>query len=141
MVSSDQNDPAASFRRLSDAMNRHDIDAFVACFAPDYHSEQPTHPDRKFVGSAQVRENWSGIFAGMPDFHAEIIRLTVQDDTVWVEWHWQGTRADGTATEFRGVCLFGVQNNLIAWGRLYMETIEQGGAGIVAAVKGMTGEE
>ena len=30
--------------RLLAAMNAHDLDAFVACFAPDYASQQPAHP-------------------------------------------------------------------------------------------------
>jgi hypothetical protein len=43
--------------RLRDAQNGHDLDAFVACFDPQYRSEQPVHPDRAFVGSEQVRSN------------------------------------------------------------------------------------
>ena len=51
--------------RLLAAMNAHDLDAFVACFAPNYHSEQPAHPSRAFDGSDKVRENWTSVFAGM----------------------------------------------------------------------------
>jgi hypothetical protein len=43
--------------RLAAAMNAHDLDAFVALFAPDYDSAQPAHPDRAFTGSEQVRVN------------------------------------------------------------------------------------
>ena len=50
--------------RLLVAMNADDLDAFVACFAPDYRSEQPAHPNRAFEGSAQVRENWASVFSG-----------------------------------------------------------------------------
>jgi hypothetical protein len=57
--------------RLHDAQNRHDLDAFVACFDPEYRSEQPVHPDRAFVGREQVRKNWAEVFAGVPDFQAE----------------------------------------------------------------------
>ena len=28
------------------ALNAHDLDTFVALFAPDYRSEQPAHPGR-----------------------------------------------------------------------------------------------
>ena len=49
------NDSAlALVARLDAAMNRHDLAAFVACFDPDYESEQPAHPDRRFRGVAQV---------------------------------------------------------------------------------------
>jgi hypothetical protein len=53
-------------KRLRDAQNHHDLDAFVGCFDPDYRSEQPLHPDRAFAGSEQVRANWAEVFAGVP---------------------------------------------------------------------------
>ena len=40
----------------------------------------------------------------------------------------------------RGVTIFGVQDGLIAWGRLYVEPVEQADAGIGAAVRRMTEE-
>ena len=52
--------------RLRDAQNRHDLDAFVACFDPQHRSEQPPHPDRAFVGREQVAKNWAEVFAGVP---------------------------------------------------------------------------
>ncbi len=36
--------------RLNDAINRHDLDACLACFDPGYQSEQLLHPDRSFRG-------------------------------------------------------------------------------------------
>ena len=60
--------------RLQAAQNRHDLDAFVACFDPGYQSEQPVHPDRVFAGSEQVRTNWAEVFAGVPDFRADLLR-------------------------------------------------------------------
>ena len=66
---------ASIMNRLLSAMNAHDLDAFVACFAADYESEQPAQPAQ-------------------------------------------------------GVIVVGVQHDQIAWGRLYMEPIEQGGANI-----------
>ena len=49
--------------RLLSAMNAHDLDAFVACFAADYESQQPAHTSRAFRGRDQVRKNWAGVFA------------------------------------------------------------------------------
>jgi hypothetical protein len=123
--------------RLCDAQNRHDLDAFVACFDPRYRSEQPVHPDRAFVGSEQVRRNWAAVFAGVPDFRAELVRSAEVGDTGWAEWHWQGTRSDGTRLEMRGVTIFAVRDDCIAWGRLYLEDVE-GGQGIDQAVQHMT---
>jgi ketosteroid isomerase-like protein len=122
--------------RLRDAQNRHDLDAFVACFDPAYRSEQPAHPDRAFVGSEQVRSNWAAIFAGVPDFRARLLRSAFQDDTGWAEWHWHGTRTDGTRLDMRGVTIFGVRDGRIVWGRLYLEDVETG-QGIDQAVRRM----
>src|SRR5215210_7492927 len=124
---------AGVIERLSSAMNAHDLDAFVDCFDPNYESEQPAHPDRHFTGREQVRQNWTAMFAGLPDFHAELVRTIGDDDTAWVEWHWTGTRRDATRLDARGACIFGIRNDHIAWGRLYMEDVEAG-AGIDAAV-------
>ena len=122
--------------RLRDAQNHHDLDAFVACFHPDYRSEQPVHPDRAFVGREQVRRNWAEVFAGVPDFQAELLRSADQGDTGWAEWHWQGTRTDGTRLDMRGVTIFGVRDDRILWGRLYLEDVEAG-QGIDQAVQHM----
>src|SRR6186713_2779081 len=59
--------------RLHHAMNQHDLEAFLACFDPNYRSEQPAHPSRGFGGREQVEKNWSAMFEGMPDFHAELL--------------------------------------------------------------------
>jgi ketosteroid isomerase-like protein len=120
--------------RLAAAFNAHDIDAFVALFASDYESEQPAHPDRAFTGSEQVRKNWSEVFAGVPDFRAELLRASADGDTEWSEWRWTGTGLD-----MAGVMLLGVRDGLIAWARLYVEPVEHG-EGIEAAVREMTGD-
>lgn len=121
--------------RLHRAMNEHDLEALVACFAPGYRSTFPAHPARAFEGDAQVRRNWTRIFAGLHDFRAELLRRAVQGDTHWSEWRWYGTQPDGSAAEMRGVTLFGVEGDRIVWGRLYMEPLETGGGGIDAAVE------
>jgi ketosteroid isomerase-like protein len=126
--------------RLNDAFNARDIEAFVALFAPDYDSVQPAHPDRAFTGREQVRENWSAIFDGVPDFRSELVRACTEGATVWSEWHWQGTQAGGAALDMAGVIVMGIRDEQIAWARLYVEPIEQAGAGIDAAVQRMSGD-
>ena len=128
----------AVLQRLHDAMNRHDIEAFLECFAPDYRSEQPAHPARAFIGTEQVRKNWSALFAGLPNFRAQVLRSVVDADTIWTEWHWQGTRGDGSHAHFRGVTLFGTDEERITWGRLYVEPVEVSGEGIDRAVAQMS---
>ena len=138
MSTQKQSDSIATIRRLHTAMNQHDLDAFVGCFDPDYKSEQPAHPDRVFTGDAQVRKNWSAIFGNVPDFKAELLGLVADGDTVWAEWYWHGKRTDGTAFNMRGAIIFGTSNGRIASGRLYMEPMEEKGAGIDASVKDLT---
>jgi ketosteroid isomerase-like protein len=126
--------------RLHAAMNEHDIEAFVACFSEDYDSSQPAHPDRAFRGRDQVRANWSAVFSGVPDFRAELVRVDAVGDVVWSEWHWQGTQTDGGQLDMAGVIVLGVRDDQAAWARLYIEPVEQAGAGIEAAVRDMTAE-
>jgi uncharacterized protein (TIGR02246 family) len=127
-------------RRLHEAMNAHDVEAFVTCFAEDYDSMQPAHPDRAFRGREQVRANWSAIFSGVPDFRAELVRVDTVGDTTWSEWRWEGTQTDGERLDMAGVIVLGVRDDQVAWARLYIEPIERAGAGIDAAVRDMTAE-
>jgi ketosteroid isomerase-like protein len=121
-------------------MTAHDIDTFVACFAEDYESRQPAHPDRAFRGRDQVRENWSVIFDGVKDFSSELVATAVAGDTEWSEWRWRGTQADGTKLDMAGVIVAGVSGEALTWARLYVEPVEQEGAGIEAAVREMSGD-
>ena len=126
--------------RLVAAQNAHDVDAFVACFAPDYRSEQPLHPDRRFTGSDQVRKNWTAIFAGVPDFSATLVDVASAGDAVWGEVEWRGTKRDGTNALQRGVIIATVRDGKIAAGRLYVEPVQEGGKGIDAAVRAGVGD-
>lgn len=125
--------------RLVVAMNAHDLDAAAGFFHEDYRSEQPAHPGRAFVGRAQMRTNWGAMFAGVPDFRAEICRSVQDGDTAWTEWRWSGTGSDGQAFEMRGVTLFEITDDQIAAGRLYLEEVERKVVGIEQAVETLSG--
>src|SRR6476620_9165426 len=133
--------PEAVAGALAEAMNAHDIDAFVSLFAPDYDSQQPAHPDRAFVGRDQVRANWSAVFAGVPDFRAELVAKAVDADTLWSEWRWRGTHEDGSRLDMAGVIVCGGSNGRLAWARLYVETVESDREGINAAGRHMSGRD
>ncbi|HZC52134.1 MAG TPA: nuclear transport factor 2 family protein [Mycobacterium sp.] len=125
--------------RLSTAINHHDLDAFVACFHPDYASEQPVHPGRVFRGSDQVRRNWAAFFQEIPDITAELLTAAVdQEATELSEWHWHGTRLDGSQFDMRGVTIMGTAQGLIIWARLYMEPVDRSDEGIDEAVQTLT---
>ncbi|MFI5707130.1 nuclear transport factor 2 family protein [Kribbella sp. NPDC051620] len=120
-----QEGSAAVLDRLIGAVNAHDLDALVSCFADDYLNETPAHPLRGFRGRTQVRANWAQIFAGAPDLHAKVPRSVVDGDRLWTEWDISGTRPDGTALAMRGVVIFGVEPPLITSARFYLEPVEE----------------
>ncbi len=135
-----QPSPLSVLGRVQAALNRHDLEAFLDCFDPDYQSEQPAHPERAFTGREQVRKNWSALFNSTPDFGSELLSAASEGDTGWAEWRWFGTRSDGTQFEMQGMTVFGVRNGRITWQRLYMEEVEEAGAGIDAVVRSLTHE-
>lgn len=115
--------------RLVDAINAHDLETMVGLFADDFVNETPAHPHRGFQGNQHVRRNWSQIFAGAPDLRAWLPRMVVDGDTVWAEWDLTGTRPDGAAFVMRGVSIFGVSRNRLAWVRFYLEPVEDTSGG------------
>src|SRR3954453_17832649 len=130
--------PEAVAGALAEGMNAHDIDTFVSLFTPDYDSQQPAHADRAFVGRDQVRANWSAVFAGVPDFSAELVATAVEADTLWSEWRWRGTHEDGSRLDMAGVIVCGVSDGRLAWARLYFEPVESAGEGINGAVRDLS---
>ena len=133
--------PRAVVERLNRAINDHDIESFVGCFDRDYESEQPAHPTRRFTGQDQVRENWSNIFASIPDLSSRLLSVGEEGQTVLAEWQWQGTQAGGEPFDWRGVTVMGIRGQAIVWGRLYMEPVEHAGADIAETVRKMTGTQ
>src|SRR5881394_1778144 len=127
--------------RLVVAMNAHDLDAVAGFIHEDYRSEQPAHPGRAFAGRAQMLANWEAMFAGIPDFRAEICRSVQDGEMTWTEWRWSGTRSDGQAFEMRGVTLFEIADDQIVAGRLYMEDVERDVTGIEQAVEALSGRD
>lgn len=125
--------------RLRDAVNLHDLDAMAGCFAFDFVNDTPAHPARSFRGRDQVRRNWAQIFAAVPNLEAEIIDASSSGDTVWTEWEMRGTRLDGAPHLMRGVSVFRVGAEEFTSVRFYLEPVEQGGAGIEAAVQSALG--
>ena len=131
----------ALMTRLRDAMNDHDLEAFLDCFHEDYRSEQPIHPGRGFGGRDQVRANWSAIFSGVGDFAAELVSLCQDDGRECSEWRWTGTRQDGRILDMAGVIIAGVRDDRIAWARLYVEPVQAAEETIDEAVQRMAGQD
>lgn len=131
--------PAMRLEPLIRAINGHDLDALAACFAPEFVSETPAHPDRSFRGREQVRHNWTQIFAAVHDLRATLVRAALNGGHLWAEWDWTGTRADGLAFAMRGVTIFGLDEVQFTSVRFYMEPVQFGGPGPDAAVRQVVG--
>ena len=131
---------SAVIDKLAAALNAHDLEGAAALIHEDYRSEQPAHPGEAFVGRAQMHANWQAMFAGIPDFHAELIRSVDDGDTTWSEWAWSGTRSDGQDFQVRGVTLFELRDGKITAGRLYMEEVDRIAVRIEQAVEKLSGQ-
>ncbi len=121
------------------AMNNRDLDGVAGLLHKDYRSEQPVHPGFAFVGRAQMRANWAAMFAGIPDFTAELCRSVDDGDTTWSEWHWSGTRTDGQPFEMRGVTLFEIRDGQVVAGRLYMDDVDRQAVSLDQVVENRSG--
>ena len=84
--------PIECVRQIERAINEHSLEAMTECFHPDYQSQFPAHLDRAFGGTTRMRQNWTQIFADVPDIQAALLGATADGDTVWAEWEWTGTR-------------------------------------------------
>lgn len=120
--------------RLTRAVNDHDLDAMVDCFAPAYRNETPAHPTRGFEGREQVRRNWTQILAAVPDVTMALTRVAVDGDTVWTEQEHRGTRRDGSSHVMRGVVIFGIEADAISWARFYLEPVQDDGTTVDGAI-------
>ena len=88
------------------------------------------------MGSDQVRENWTSVFAGVPDFSAELLSSAITEDGDEIgEWHWRGTHLDGSPFAMRGIMVMGLDGEHIGWARLYMEMVDRDGADIDQMVR------
>jgi ketosteroid isomerase-like protein len=121
--------------QLRAAVNAHDAQRLASLFAEDYQSVHPVHPSRGFGGSAQVLENWTSVFEGVPDFRSELVATSADGDIEWGEWYWHGHHVDGSPFAVRGVTIFVVRDGLVTQGRFYMEPVEADGGDIEAAVQ------
>lgn len=137
MTSSSQGPDA--LERLRAAINRHDLEAVVGCFAENYRNETPIHPVRGFRGREQVRANWTQILRSVPDLSATVLRSCSDEDSVWAEWDWTGTGADGAALHLAGVTVLGVVDDLITWSRFYLEPVDAAIQTVDAAVRATVG--
>ncbi len=113
------------------AVASHEPDRVVDCFRDDCRFDLPVHPARSFTGRGQARENWSMVFAAVPDLRIELVGATHDGDTCWAEWEYSGTRTDGTAHLMRGVTIITVDDTgRLREARFYIDFVDTAGVSI-----------
>ena len=113
--------------RMRAALDAHDLDTFVEFFREDYVGERPRHPGSPMSSREDVRRNWAEVLSDVPDLRVDVPAAVEDGGTIWSEWRAYGTARSGAMLELRGVIIFGIQDGLVAWSRMYMEPVEQEG--------------
>ena len=121
----------ATISKLLDAMNAHDGEGMATLFSPDYRSEQPTHPNREYVGRDTLTSIWGDLFRAVPDHTGEVVAEVPDGANVWVEWYWHGHHTDGSLFEMRGIARTELTDDgRVAAQRLYAELVDHEGPAI-----------
>jgi ketosteroid isomerase-like protein len=108
------------------ALDAHDLDAFVEFFRDDYVGERPRHPGSPVSSREDVRANWAEIISDVPDLRIDVPAAVQDGNRIWSEWRAYGTAHSGAMLELRGVIIFGLEGDKVAWSRMYMEPVEAG---------------
>ena len=111
--------------RMRAALDAHDLDLFVSFFREDYVGERPRHPGAAVSSREDVRRNWAEVISDVPDLRVDVPAAVEDGNTIWSEWRAYGTARSGALLELRGVIIFGIQDDLVAWSRMYIEPVEQ----------------
>ena len=113
--------------RMRAALDAHDLDTFVNFFRDDYVGERPRHPGTPMSSREDVRRNWEEVISDVPDLRVDVPAAVEDGNTIWSEWRAYGTARSGATLELRGVIIFGIQDDQVAWSRMYMEPVEHEG--------------
>jgi len=111
-------DPSVeTLQAITDAFNRHDLDAIMEFFTVDAVFETPRGPDpwgRRLEGKAAVREGLAMRFSGIPDVHYGEDDHFVAGDRGASEWTLTGTTTAGERLEVRGCDLWTFRDGLVS---------------------------
>ena len=94
-----------TLQAITDAFNRHDLDAIMEFFAEDSSLDMPRGPDswgQRFIGKEQVRQALATRFTGLPDVHYGDDRHWVSGNMGVSEWTLTGTTTLGVRLKVRG---------------------------------------
>jgi ketosteroid isomerase-like protein len=94
---------------ITEAFNRHDVDAIMSFFSDDATFDAPRGPDAwgsRAVGKDEIARAFRARFEGLPDVHYGDGRHFVCGDRGVSEWLLTGATPDGARVEVRGCDLW-----------------------------------
>lgn len=116
-----------TLKAITDAFNRHDLDAIMAFFTDDAVFESPRGPNawgRRFEGRTAVRDGLAARFTGIPDVHYGADDHFLAGNRGASEWTLTGTTTDGQRLEVRGCDLWTFRDGLVAKKDSYWKIVE-----------------
>ena len=116
-------------KRYFDALSAHDLDAAVACWAPD--GVDRFVGQQELIAPAGVREYFATLFRAFPDFEFEMLELTTYRNRTAVRWRARGTFAgpgmfqgflpNGARLDIEGCDVVQVTDDLITHNDAYVD--------------------
>jgi ketosteroid isomerase-like protein len=126
-MSSNQTVTIDTLKEMTEAFNRHDLDAIMEFFAEDCSMDLPRGSSpwgTRYIGKAKVREGIASRFAGIPDVHYGNDRHWVCGNMGVSEWTLTGTTTSGVRVEVRGCDHWEFRNRKIIRKDSYWKIVE-----------------
>ena len=119
----------ASVKQHAEAENRHDVEATVGTFHRPRYDVPAMGPAGQANGADAVRDLFSGMWRGFPDWHVELGPLLHADNAVFVEVQMTGTHQGdfagipptGRRMDVRVACLFEFEEDRLVCERVYFD--------------------
>ena len=112
---------------ITDAFDRHDVDAIMSFFSDDATFDAPRGRDpygTRFVGKDAIAGAFRARFEGLPDVRYREGRHFVSGDRGCSEWLLTGTTPDGTRVEVRGCDLWEFRGDEVVRKDSYWKIVE-----------------
>ena len=116
----------------TDALNRHDVAAVVALYAPDATAVQAVHGGGAFRGQDEIETLIAGNLRGLPDLTVSTEQVIASGDQIAWAWVYHGAytgqypnlpAGHGQPITLRGVSLLTVEHGLITRETLYFDNL------------------
>lgn len=119
-------------QQVYEAFASHDVDAIVACFAPDGVFDNAIGPEvygRRYAGQGEIRGYFEGLFASTSNVQWEKTGMTICGNKVFTQWLRTGTTDDGVKQAWQGTDVYTFRDGLIAVKDTYIKAVTPANAG------------